>query len=88
MTDEPDFILLKWGTLKGWRLNKPESFTLLQRYANIGMSMGAMQQQDTPEQKQILCDLIEQHDGTIKNDWDGEEYTKEKAIDYIRNYGR
>lgn len=85
---DPDYILLKWGTLKGWRLNNPASFALLKKYVELGMSLGAMQQVDTPEQKQILCDLIRQHDGTIQNDWDGEFYSQGQAVDYIENYGK
>jgi hypothetical protein len=93
MTDQAanasdDHILLKWGTLKGWNLNKKASQELVQKYANLGTSYSAMAQKDTPEQKLILCDLIQQHDGTITNDWDGNKYTKEQAIDYIMNYGK
>lgn len=83
---DDDYIVLKWGTVKGWKFNSATSREILQKYADIGTSLSAMAQQDTPEQKQILCDLIRQHDGSITNDWDGKSYTKEQAIDYIMNY--
>lgn len=88
MTNSDDYILLKWGTLKGWKFDSKKSQEFMQRYRDIGMSMSCMLQEDTPEQKQILCDLIRQHDGTITNDWDGKDYTKEEAIDYVMNYGK
>lgn len=78
-----DLLLLKWGTIKGWNLTSEKSKELLQKYLDIGASMSCMTQKDTPEQKEILCELIRQHDGTIINDWDNEEYTKERAIKYI-----
>lgn len=83
-----DYILLKWGTLKGWKLTSEKSHEILRKYTDIGYSLSSMTQKDTPEQKQILCDLIREHDGTITNDWDGDQYTKEQAIDYITNYGK
>lgn len=83
-----DYIELKWGTLKGWRLDREASRAILQKYLDLGTSMSCMMQKDTPEQKEILCELIRQHDGEIYNDWDGKKYTKEQAIDYLTNYGR
>lgn len=83
-----NYLLLKWGSLKGWNLdNNNEAFDLLKQWHEIGTSLSAMVQHDTPEQKDILVKLIQAHTGTITNDWDGEEYTKDRAIDYIRNYG-
>jgi hypothetical protein len=82
-----DSLLLKWGSLKGWHLENPETFDLLKKWGDLGVSMSAMAQNDTPEQKEILCELIRKHTGTITNDWDGEDYSKERAIDYIMNYG-
>ena len=38
-----------------------------QRYADGGMSMSAMAQRDTPEQKQALCDLIDAINKAIKS---------------------
>jgi hypothetical protein len=54
----------------------------------LGASASAMLQEDTPEQRDILCELITLHEGRIENDWSGEEYTKSQAIEYVRNYSR
>ena len=83
-----DYILLKWGSLKGWHLTNARSFELVKKYFELGVSMSAMLQEDTPEQKALLRELILNHTGTITNDWDGEEYTKERALDYLDNYGK
>lgn len=82
-----DRITLKWGTIKGWNIHNKKSQEILRKYLDIGVSMSAMAQKDTPEQKEILCELIRQHDGEIYNDWDGKDYSKEQAISYIQDYG-
>lgn len=87
MSDE--HLLLKWGTLKGWNLGDNEAArAAMQRYADGGMAMGAMQQHDTPEQKQALCDLIDAIDGEIQNDWTGDILTKDEAKKYVLEYGQ
>ncbi len=82
-----EYLSLKWGTLKGWRLESEQSRAAAQRYADLGMSMGAMQQDDTPEHKQALCDLIDAIDGEITNDWTGEKMSKDAAKRYVLEYG-
>ena len=81
------YLLLKWGSIKGWDGLSEKSRELLQRWSDMGVSLSAMAQKDTPEQKEVLCELIRQFEGEISNDWDGETYSKERAIDYIKNYG-
>ena len=84
-----DKIVLKWGTLKGWKLEKPDSFALLKQYFELGkVSISSMMQKDTSEQKDVLCKLIQQHDGFIYLDWDGKYITKDEALDYILNHGK
>jgi hypothetical protein len=83
-----EYLLLKWGTLKGWNLESDKSRAAAQKYADFGMSMGAMQQHDSSEQKQALCDLIDAIDGDITNDWSGEAMTKDEAKKYVTEYGR
>lgn len=84
-----DSLLLKWGTLKGWDLESEAALAAMQKYAETGQhSYGAMQQRDTPEQKQALCDLIDAIDGEIQNDWSGEMMTKEQAKAYVMEYGK
>jgi hypothetical protein len=81
-------LSLKWGTIKGWDLKTDKSLEIMQRYADLGMSYGAMQQHDTPEQKKLICELIDAVDGEIDNDWTGKVMTKDEAKEYVMNYGR
>lgn len=81
-----EYLLLKWGTLKGWRLETDTSREAAQKYADMGMSMSAMAQHDSPEQKQALCDLIDAIDGEVTNDWSGEVMTKDEAKKYVMGY--
>ena len=84
-----DYILLKWGTLKGYRVaDNPVAQGLIKQYMELGASASAMLQEDTPEQKQILCELLRVHHGPIINDWSGEEMTVDKAVSYIQQYGK
>ena len=79
-------LTLKWGTLKGWDLKSDKSLELMKRYVDLGMSLGAMSQRDTPEQIDIICELIDAIDGEIWNDWEGKVMTKDDAKDYVREY--
>lgn len=81
-----EYLLLKWGTLKGWNLETDKSLAAAQKYADMGMSMSAAMQQDTPEQKQALCELIDAVDGEITNDWSGEVMSKDEAKKYVMEY--
>lgn len=83
-----DALSLKWGTLKSWNIHSDTGKALLKRYYEIGSSLGAMQQRDTPEQKEIICQLIDGCEGDIYLDWDGKYVSKEKAKEYVRNYER
>jgi hypothetical protein len=89
MSDEnEDHLLLKWGTIKGWNIKDPEALALLKRYFAEGVPWSAMTDHPDEARKAILCDLIRAHKGTIMNDWDGESYTKERAIEYVTSYGQ
>lgn len=81
-------LTLKWGTLKGWDLKTDASKAAFETYANFGMSLGAMTQNDGAEQKEALCDLIDAIDGEIQNDWTGKLMTKDEAKAYVREYGK
>lgn len=85
-TQGEEGLTLKWGTIKGWNGLSDESLAILQRYADLGMSFSAMGQRDTPEQKQILCELIDAIDGEIWNDWNGTVMTKDEAKAYVMEY--
>lgn len=88
MSDE--YLLLKWGTMKGWNLGENEAArAAAKRYNEAGsVSMSAMAQHDTPEQKQALCDIIDAINGPIQNDWTGEQMTKDEAKKYVLEYGQ
>jgi hypothetical protein len=88
MTDQ--YLLLKWGTLKGWDVTGNEkALEALKRYASEPRSAGGvMTQHDTDTQKQALCDVIDAmpEDATIQSDWSGEIFTKETAKKYVMEY--
>jgi hypothetical protein len=82
-----DYLLLKWGTLKSWNFHSDKAKKLLKEYDSLGSSMSAMSQVDSPRQKEIILELIDECDGVIQNDWDGDYYTKQQAKDYVNGYG-
>lgn len=81
-----EHLLLKWGTLKGWKLESEKTREIMKRYVDLGASVSAMAQDDTPEQKQIICELIDAIDGPITNDWSGERMSKDEAKRYVTEY--
>jgi hypothetical protein len=89
MNDEKDYISLKWGTLKEWNFKSEICKELFKEYHKLGYSFSAMMQNDTPEQKEIICKIIDE--STAKEiflDWDGIYVSKEKAKEYVMNYKR
>lgn len=89
MTNEnsQEYLLLKWGTLKDWKIFTLKSYDILKKYLETGVSVSCACQKDTPEQKQLICELIDSLEGKIQNDWTGDWMTKQEAKDYILNYG-
>lgn len=85
---DEDRITLKWGTLKSWNCVSDEMIKLAKRYCEIGFVYSAMAQRDTPEQKEIICKMIDIVPGEIYLDWDGEYVSKEKAKEYVMNHGK
>lgn len=86
---EKDSLTLKWGTLKAWHFHNDKAKKLLNEYGEIGSCFGAAQQKDTPRQKEIICELIDEGNfETVCNDWEGTDMTKEQAKDYVMNYGK
>jgi hypothetical protein len=83
---EQDYVTLKWGTLKSWQLTSERGEQLIKRYQEIGSSFSAMAQRDTPEQKEIICELIDTVPGEIYLDWDGKYVSKEEAKKYVMEY--
>lgn len=89
MEEKQDSITLKWGTLKAWNLHSETSMALLQRYFEGGVSAGSMTQDDTPEQKELLCQIIDDCNAeTIYLDWDGVDVSKDDAKRYVMEYGK
>lgn len=81
-------LTLKWGNVKGWdgfKKNTP-AWIALGKYCDSGQGLSAMQRQ-TPEQREVICELIDAVDGEIWNDWDGKRMSKEEAKAYVRGYG-
>lgn len=90
MEENNDYLLLKWGTLKGWSFkNSPEAFDALKEYNSLGVSFGAMQQQDTLRQQELICIMIDKVNGPVTLDWNGDDFTndREKAKNYVMEYG-
>jgi hypothetical protein len=85
--EEKDSISLKWGTLKSWNIHSEKGREILQKWGSLGCSFGAMTQDDTPEQKQLICDLIDTCNAeTIYLEWDGKDVSKEEAKQYVMEY--
>lgn len=82
-----DTLTLKWGTLKSYHFDSEDCRTLMKEYCKIGYCWSVMAQEDTPRQKEIICELIDLCDGkTIYLEWDGKKVPKKKAKDYVMTY--
>jgi hypothetical protein len=89
MESSKDYLLLKWGTIKGYCLkNNEKTFELMKEYNSLGVSFSVMAQEDTPRQKELILEMIDSIKGTITNDWTGENMTKKQAKKYILEYGK
>lgn len=81
-------LALKWGSLKRWEIHNPETFELLKQWHALGSRASAIAQRDTPEQKELICKIIDAVDcAEIYLDWDGKYVSKEKAKEYVMSYG-
>lgn len=87
--EKENHLTLKWGTLKSWNFEGNEkALELLAEYNEYGSSFSAMAQRDTPEQKEIICKLIDLMPGEIYLDWDAEYISKTEAKKYVIEYGQ
>lgn len=83
-----DHITLKWGTLKSWKVSSPAAKAAAQKYCELGHSLSAILQNDTLEQKELICTMINESDiESVYLDWDGREVSKEEAKRYVMEYG-
>ncbi len=80
-------LLLKWGTVKGWDGLTDKSVAIMKRFFADGVGMSAMADHPDDQRKTILCELIDQLDGEIQNDWSGEKMNKDEAKKYVMEYG-
>lgn len=81
-------LLLKWGTIKGWGDLSDKSVEIVKRYFADGMSMSCALEHPDDARKAILCELIDQLDGEIQNDWTGKMMSKDEAKKYVLEYGQ
>lgn len=84
---DKDYLLLKWGTVKGWDMHTPECLELMASYMENAPLGGANDQPDE-RRKSILYDIIDKMEGDIWSDWTGVQFTKDEAKNYIRDYGK
>lgn len=80
-------ITLKWGNLKGWSgfTEDHPAYEAGKRFLEtVGPS--AMERLGS-EQRTLLCEVIDNTDGTITNDWSGEVMTRDEAKAYVLEYG-
>jgi len=82
------FLSFKWGSVNGWNDLAPSDVALMKEWDALGVSPSAMSHRDTPEQKAILCKLIDQFDGDLYSDWEGCNMSKEAAKAYVTEYGK
>ena len=83
-----EYLTLKWGSLKSWNFESEQAKELLQKWSDVGVSMSAAMHRDTPEQKQIICELIDVGGfDSVYLDWDDKEVSKKEAKEYVLNYG-
>lgn len=81
-------LLLKWGTVKDWEDLTDQSIAIMNRYFADGVSMSCAMDHPDDARRAILCELIDQFEGAIHNDWGGVDMTKEQAKKYVTEYGR
>jgi hypothetical protein len=82
-----EHLSLKWGTIKGWDDLTDKSVAIVQRFFADGMCMSAAMDRPDDARKKILCELIDQLDGEIHNDWSGKQMSKDEAKKYVLEYG-
>lgn len=79
-------LLLKWGTIKGWDNLSDASVKIIERFFADGVTMSCAMDHPDESRRTILCELIDQLDGEIQNDWTGKMMTKDEAKKYVREY--
>ena len=83
------YLLLKWGTLKGWSV--PDGCMGLLKDALDGAPMSVMCDRPDENRKDAMCKLIDkmsEHGATFQNKWSGDMLTADEAKEYLTNYGK
>lgn len=84
-----DKLTLKWGTLKGWKIESEAATVAFKKLAALGLrSVSVMMQEDTQEEKLALCNLIDAIEGDIWSDWTGKKMSKKQAKKYVMEYNK
>lgn len=81
-------LTLKWGNVKGWdgMDEGHPARAALDKWLDSRQGISAMQRQ-TPDQRELICAIIDAVDGEIFNDWEGGTMSKNDAKSYVREYG-
>ena len=84
-----DYLTLKFGWLKSWRLTDQRTPALAKELVNLAASYRRKFIYPTQKERMILCKIIDA--AKIKKvflDWDGIYVSKSEAKKYILNYGK
>ena len=79
-------LTLKWGTVKGWSGLSEKSVEILKQFFADGVPASAIADRPDDARKKILCELIDQIDGEVWNDWEGKQMSKDEAKAYVTEY--
>lgn len=84
------YLLLKWGTLKGWDVTGNEKAkAALREFHEDPVPLSVMAHRPTDRQKIALCaaiDAVAESGGEVQNDWSGENMTPDEAKAYVMEY--
>ena len=88
--EDREFLALKWGAIKGYNIKTPASKAALDNFKSLNDGcIGGMFNRQSSAQKEALCKLIDILDASeIYLSWDAEYVSKERAKEYIINYGK
>jgi hypothetical protein len=87
MSDQVDFLTLKWGNLKAWNLRSEAALAAMGNFVATHPSVGAMARLNN-DQKVALCNVVDACNcETVYLDWDGKDVSKDEAKRYIMEYG-
>jgi hypothetical protein len=86
MTQDNDYVTLKWGTIKSYKIKDPDTFKLVEEFFSDGMSLSAAADKPNDSRKTILCQIIERIGEPVYLDWDAKYVSVEEAKKYVMEY--